>query len=92
MSDSQTHVGLLQPLAIPNQNWLDISMDFIESLPYSNGFYVIMVVDRFSKYAHLVPLTHPCTAMNVAKAFYQQHCAPPWRAHLNFEWSWQSFH
>jgi hypothetical protein len=45
--------GLLKPLAIPNQCWEEVSMDFITSLPKSEGNTVIMVVvDRLKKYAH----------------------------------------
>jgi hypothetical protein len=36
-----------------------------------NGKTVILtVVDRFSKYAHFVPLGHPYSATTVAKAFF----------------------
>jgi hypothetical protein len=42
-------------------------MDFIEGLPKSNVFSVIMVVvDKLTKYAHFVPLKHPFLAPQVA--------------------------
>jgi hypothetical protein len=63
--------GLLQPLEVPSQVWADISLDFIEGLPRVNGKSVILtVVDRFSKHAHFIPLSHPYTAATVAKAFF----------------------
>jgi hypothetical protein len=62
--------GLLQPLPIPTRIWTDISMDFIEGLPSSNGYSVIMVVvDRLIKYAYFVALKHLFFAATVAKAF-----------------------
>lgn len=61
---------LLQSLPVPTQMWMDVSMDFIEGLPSSNGYTSIMVVvDRLTKYAHFVALKHPFTAIIVAKAF-----------------------
>jgi hypothetical protein len=63
--------GLLQPLAIPSSVWSNIAMDFIEGLPKVGGKSVILtVVDRFSKFAHFIPLGHPYAAASVGKAFF----------------------
>ena len=56
-------------------------MNFIEKLPKSSGKDCIMVVvDRLSKYAHFIPLTHPFTAITVAQTFldsiYKLHGVP----------------
>jgi hypothetical protein len=45
-------------------------MDFIDGLPLSDGANTILVVvDRFTKYAHFVPLRHPYSAPKVARVF-----------------------
>jgi transposase InsO family protein len=46
-------------------------MDFIDGLPKVHGKSVIlMVVDRFSKYAHFITLSHPYTTASMARAFF----------------------
>ena len=65
--------GLLQPLAIPDQVWSEVSLDFISGLPKSKGKDAIMVVvDRFTKYAHFLALAHPFTAKEVAHLFVKE--------------------
>ena len=62
--------GLLQTLPIPHRPWTDISMDFVDSLPKSHGYEVILVVvDRLTKYVHFVALSYPYTVARVAAVF-----------------------
>jgi hypothetical protein len=64
------YLGLLQPLLVPSHAWQTVSLDFVEGLPKSKGYnYILVVVDKFSKYAHFLPLAHPFTALQVTKLF-----------------------
>ena len=72
---------LLQLLPIPERIWEDIFMDFIEGLPNSKGMTVIwVVVDKLSKYAHFLSLSHPYTIASMAQMFldkiYKLHGLP----------------
>ena len=45
-------------------------MDFIEGLPKSEGYSVILVVvDRLTKFAHFIPVKHPYSAASIAQLF-----------------------
>jgi transposase InsO family protein len=73
--------GLLQPLPIPSEAWSSVGIDFITGLPKSEGKEVIfVVVDRLTKYAHFIALSHPYSALTVAQAFldnvYKLHGLP----------------
>jgi hypothetical protein len=48
-------------------------MDFVKALPKVNDKSVIlMVVDRFSKSAHFIPLSHLYTPTSVARVFFAE--------------------
>uniref|UniRef100_A0A8C5QDJ5 Gypsy retrotransposon integrase-like protein 1 n=1 Tax=Leptobrachium leishanense TaxID=445787 RepID=A0A8C5QDJ5_9ANUR len=66
-------VGLLQPLPTASTPWSDLSMEFIVDLPPSQGNTAIMVVvDRFSKMAHFLPIPGLPTASETASLFLKE--------------------
>ncbi len=56
-------------------------MDFMVSLPPSRGFdAIIMVVDRFSKMTHFIPIKDEATPQEIGRLFFthvfQHHGLP----------------
>jgi hypothetical protein len=62
--------GLSEPLPVPSQAWEIICLDFIEGLPISDRHNALLVVvDKFTKYGHFIPLTDPFTTLQIAQLF-----------------------
>ena len=65
--------GLLSPLPIPSRPWSSLSMDFITKLPESRGYdSILVVVCRFSKMCHCLPIKESITAEDLAKLFLKE--------------------
>ncbi|OWM75776.1 hypothetical protein CDL15_Pgr009420 [Punica granatum] len=76
--EQKSPVGLLEPLPIPERPWESVSMDFIVNLPKSEGCQTLMVVvDRFSKYATFIPAKKDCPAKEAARLF-MKHVVKYW--------------
>lgn len=66
---------LLQPFPVPMSPWTDLSMDFITTLPPSQGYSVILVVvDRFTKGTHFGALTSYFSSHKVTILFLDMIC------------------
>jgi hypothetical protein len=64
---------LLQPLEVVYASWVSISMDFIIELSESEeNTQVWVVVDRFTKMVHFIPLVTRVTAAELAQTFLRE--------------------
>ena len=60
--ENVAYPGLLQPVPIPDQARISVSMNFIEGLPKSKRKdNILVVVDRLTKFAHFIRLAHAYT-------------------------------
>ena len=64
--------GLLQPMPVPDGPWDSVSMDFITSLPLTKAGFnaILVVVDRLTKMAHLIPCKDTTTSEQFAELFF----------------------
>ncbi|KAL4336182.1 hypothetical protein GQ457_07G005600 [Hibiscus cannabinus] len=66
--------GLLQPLRIPEWKWERITMDFVTGLPMtpSKKDSVWVIVDRFTKCAHFLPIHTTYTYDKLAELYIRE--------------------
>jgi transposase InsO family protein len=73
---THTKYGEAQAMEPPTAPWTNITMDFVTQLPISKdpvtGYdydSIFVVVDRFTKYAEMIPFRHSYTAEQLARVF-----------------------
>lgn len=65
--------SLLQLLLTSERQWSSVSMDFVSDFPKVKGIsLVLVVVDRFFKYAVSSAAPHACLAKIVAELFFRK--------------------
>ena len=71
-TERQKLAGLLEPLPTPTRPWESVSLDFINGLPKVGDISsILVVIDRFSKYATFIPTTKYCSAEETARLFFK---------------------
>ena len=70
-SEHQKLGGLLQEIQVPTSKWEDIIMDFVVGLPQTQKQYdsIWMVVDRFTKSVHFIPIKSTYLEEDYARIF-----------------------
>jgi hypothetical protein len=63
----------MQPIELPSELWSDILIDFVTGLPLSKDpatglsyDSILVIVDRFTKYALIIPFQRDYTAVQLA--------------------------
>lgn len=64
--------GLLQSIAVPDQPFQVVSMDFIPWLPVSEGFNsILVIVDKLTKYGIFIPVKMEMSSEETARTFFK---------------------
>src|SRR4051812_43483664 len=92
-AEHQRPAGTLQPLSIPEWKWDKIEMDFVTGFPRSQKGHdaIFVVIDRFSKVAHFLPIKETISASQLADICFQNCFSPRYSVGDQFG-SWQHFH
>ncbi|KAI7955759.1 hypothetical protein MJO29_007158 [Puccinia striiformis f. sp. tritici] len=70
---NQQPPGLMVPLAVPEHPWSVIGIDFIVKLPLSSSFdSILVIVDHFSKAAHLILAYETWSTEEFAACFFDR--------------------
>lgn len=76
--------GLLQPLPINNQPWTNVTMDFIDDLPTSNGFNSLYGSWRIHQIQSFHPFISSLFCQNCSPPLPQTHTQTTWHAILHY--------
>jgi len=70
-AEHQRPAGTLQPLTIPEWKWDKVEMDFVTGFPRSQkgNNAILVVIDRFSKVAHFLPVKETISASQLADLY-----------------------
>ncbi|KAH6787578.1 hypothetical protein C2S52_007130 [Perilla frutescens var. hirtella] len=89
-ADQHKKARLLEPLPIPSRPWKSVSMDFITGLPKVGDLdAIVVVVDRFSKYATFVPAPKTITTEETTQLFFK-HIVKFWGLPRDIVSDWDS--
>jgi len=73
-AEHQRPAGTLQPLTIPEWKWDKIEMDFVTGFPCLQKGHdaIFVVIDRFSKVAHFLPVKETICASQLADLYFSR--------------------